>query len=728
MGARPESGEDAPSGPDEPPAASAASSSPPGDLSGAPASRATFKPAPRVPAPLRSSPPSKRFQPVAAMPLTPRDATEPAKGAVDDNDVLILERQKDLTPNWVYGTVLSVCVVGFFFSFVWWSSESDVMTTGWRTSFLILMAIFLVVGVMVGVKYSRKTQLGPRARVAAVRRAQGAGHFAVRRAQGVQNYARRRKQGMVQMVHQTRASVKQTGTSLKASGTHFREGFHGESEPNFLVKFLQRIVRMVVWVYVQLERLVLFVFRVVWGVLRLVYGVFVLVVRLAWGIYRGLVEPVLWIAYQITRWAARVVYYPVRGSLRLAWRILYWVVRRWPLVYATQALEAPVRVHVAPPLAATDVFVSEFLGAKVRPVVLEAAQPTVESQRLASRTKRADRMLAMQEERLEDRDARMVIVPPKERWERYKRKRQEKKLQAKQEREAAKRAEEERKAAERALKQAEKDAAEEYKRRLKAAKQAGTKLSKQEKEALEVEVRREYLPEEILEAAKPPKEKEKEKEKEAPEPHAGGKADKELEKEEKKRQKQEAARAKAEEKRERSEQKREKKARKQATKDAKPVVKRRVRRLKAEGKKPSKDEVRRIQEDAIEELVAKALGRPVEKKKPQEPAEKPAPSGDGEEAGEAAEKKDLSKKERKQREKEEKKRAKEEAQRAKEEAKRSKQEEKARKKDEKAAKKAEKGGKEQEDKQEEEEGGQEGKEPGEKKRGVEEPPQSGGTT
>ncbi len=643
----------------------------------------TFHPAPRVPAPLRSAVPSKRFTPVAGRRIEDRPGPAPSRVDVDEQGVLVLEGQKDLTPTWLYGTILSVCLIGFFFSFVWWASASDIMTALWRFAFLVLMVVFAFVGIVVSIRVSRKENLPAKAKVVAARKAHGARRFAARRAHGAQAYARRRKQGMVQLVHQTRSSVKQTGSSLRASGTHFREGFHGESEPNFLVKMLRGVIRFVVWVYVKLERLVLFVFRLLVGVFRLVYWVYVLVVRLAWALYRGLVEPVLVTAYKAARWVVGAAYFTARGTLRLAWRIVYWLVRRWPLVYATQALEAPVRVHVVPPMYAADVFVSEFLRVKTRPVVLESAKPTVQARRLAFRTRRAESLLELHEVREEELAARAVVIPPEERWRRWRQQRKQKRQELKAQREAAKQAELDEKAAERARKEARKEAEADYKKRLKAAKKAGTKLSQEEKKALELEVLKEYLGEEAVQELRPetrnPAKEVAPAAAAAQEPEDQD-ADKQREKEEKKRQKEEARRAKQEKAHEKKELKREKQAHKQAEKDVKPILKGRLRKMKKEGRKLTKEETRELEVDLIEDLVAKALGREPRKKEAVAPTQP-------EEAHEMGPEEGTSPKERKRLEKEEKQRAKDQEKRARQEEKKRQQEEKAQAKKGKARKK-----------------------------------------
>jgi hypothetical protein len=570
------------------------------------------------------------------------NGARPSRASLREEDgILVLEQVDDVTPGWLYWSAFITSVMGFFWAFIFWASGAEPITPVWRAIFLGLMVVFAMTAFVVATRLTRREQYHVRARQAARRAAHATVH-------GSRAYVRRRREGMVRMVHEARAGVVGAGKSLRESGTQFREGFQSDQKPNFIIRTVHGFVRAGVWVYVKVERLVMGVLKLVLGIFRLVLWIYVKIVQLVWAIYRGLLEPIVLLAFRLTRWVVGVAYRAARWTLRTAWRIFYWLVRRWPMRYATRLLEVPMRVHVAPAFLSTDVLVSGALGVPVRPAVLEAAGPSVEALRLRHRMRTAARLIPLYEQREVERPERVALPRPQDRQamrvERARRRKAERERRLHEKAEAA-RAEKEAKLREQERKAersaATKAAQAEIKERLRQEKAAGRKLSKEDRRALEWEIRRRHLGEEAGEAPTAV----------AAAPAKGDrKAERDVEKQEaqseKARLKGEKARAKEERKRAREEEKREREAIKEAEKESGPILKARVKAAKKEGRKLGKDEQATLRQEIVDGLVAAKLGRPVPAAPAHPAAASSAPAGPQEGPVEEAASAESKKKER----------------------------------------------------------------------------------
>lgn len=487
--------------------------------------------APHVPAPLKVAlPRPDRFEAVAG-------------GIVGSHTAVVEDLEGfdvDRTPTWFYKLILFISILGYSGAFLYWNSTSPIIGPGWKLWAFVLMVFFAVIALIVAFRLGRKEEYGAR---------------------GVA-FARRRRDGAVRMVKEAAQGVASAGKGIAQSGTNFGEGFQGTGKPNFIVRFIQWIIRTI-------TRIILGVLSLVKTVFALVLGVWILAVRIGWWLYRGIVEPVFRLAFRIVRWALKVTYRVFRWALRVVWRTFYWLMRRFPFKYVTRMLENPVRFHVEPRVLVANVIISDALGAPLKERVSVPAKPHVEAFRLDHQTNRAIKLLENERAYHEERPLWLTVPTPQERRERA----EEKKRLAADHKARAKQAELDAKAA-------HKEALKRHKEELKAAKAEGRADEVKAKLAAEKAAAKDRLKAEKAAAkGKAPKAGKADK--------LAAKEEKRAEKEAKKAEKAAAKEAKQQEKpKSKTEKKAAKKAEKKAEKEqAKKDKKAAEERLKADKKK-----------------------------------------------------------------------------------------------------------------------------------------------
>lgn len=205
---------------------------------------------------------------------------------------------EDRTPAWVYWTLLVVGTFAVFVTYLFWKSDvGGFLTFGFFLEFVLYL---VVVGFSL-VRLGRKNDWRGRGRA----------------------WVLRNQRAMASL-------GKATTSGFAKAGKGFTTGFTSTERPNFLVRFVFRIVRIGMWFYRKTRALLLFVWRLARGILRL--------------------------AYRIVRWA-----------LRLSWRIVYWVLRWWPIRYVTRFVDPFVRPKVEPVLLKLDVDICKLLLIPVPP-------------------------------------------------------------------------------------------------------------------------------------------------------------------------------------------------------------------------------------------------------------------------------------------------------------------------------------------------------------------------
>ncbi|MBW3581476.1 MAG: hypothetical protein KY455_00095 [Euryarchaeota archaeon] len=442
-----------------------------------------FKPAPRVPAPLVAARPPMDFVPEAGMLVDSRAAKRARKhrkkdkfveGAAEEERV----RDEDRTPAAVYWIILLVSFASMVVGFLFWNSSS--IEDVYRFGFLIEMVFFAIIILIVSTRLARKQEWDEKARSGVSGGAMGLvrvlarfGLFLKRLAYGLTIGLVKR---VVRMVHDAKEgavrSAQRASEGVKRSGSSFKDGFKSDAKPNFIVRFIHWNIRLV-------TRLVMFVIRTVIGVLRLVAWAWRTVVRIGWALYQGIVLPVLLLAWRIGRGVLRLAYRLGRWSLKVVWRTTYWVLRRWPIKYATNLAKEPVQRGIEPRVLLTNVVVSDFLAAPVKPEVREKAEPYVVEWRVRRETALVARLYDKKEDHERLAQEYLVIPSPEER----RAMREERKRHKLERKEEAKRLELE---AKEAKKQAKLDA----KQARLDAKAADKEMSAEEREALNEEAKR----------------------------------------------------------------------------------------------------------------------------------------------------------------------------------------------------------------------------------------------
>lgn len=343
-----------------------------------------FSPAPRIPAPWKAARPNpERFKPVAGIVIGAAEE-EPSGGLVDLEGFDV-----DQTPTWFYNSVLLISILGFFGAFLYWNSSSPIIGPGWKFWALVVMLGFGLTALIVAFRLGRKEELARRSL----------------------EFAKRRRAAAIRMAREAATGVVSASKGIAQSGSHFREGFESDKEPNWIVKFIRWNIRTVVRTVLGFVSLVRWIFG-------LVLKIWVLVVRIGWALYRGIVEPVLMLAFRIVRWALKVTYRVARWALKVVWRVFYWLMRRFPFKYVTRMLEEPVRFHIEPKVLVTNVVVSDALKAPVKDPIRQKAEPFVAQYRLERETAKAIRLIAQQEEFEQERPTWLTIPTPEERRER----------------------------------------------------------------------------------------------------------------------------------------------------------------------------------------------------------------------------------------------------------------------------------------------------------------------